>query len=127
METGNVPDLRLVITDRGVPMKERRRQARERRPSKPPPRVKLTSDRQKERPKDVSVHVLVPPDENEAFKKWRKACGFANVSSIGIQIGGIGGIAHDRRRDLAVLGPRAMVAGVMASLLNATVAGMLLG
>ncbi len=53
-------------------------------------------------------------------------CGFANFSSIGIQIGGISAIAPGRRADLAKLGLRAMVAGAMASLMTASIAGMLL-
>ena len=53
-------------------------------------------------------------------------CGFANFSSIAIQIGGIGGIAPTRRRDLAKLGLKAMIAGTVACLLTATVAGLLL-
>jgi len=52
--------------------------------------------------------------------------GFANFSSIGIQIGGIGGLAPGRRSDLARLGLRAMVAGNLAAFLSATLAGMLL-
>jgi len=52
-------------------------------------------------------------------------CGFANFSSIAIQIGGIGGIAPDRRQDLAKLGLRAMIGGTIAALLTATVAGFL--
>ncbi len=53
-------------------------------------------------------------------------CGFANISSIGIQIGGIGGIAPDRRHDLATIAPRALVAGALASFMTATIAGMLI-
>ncbi len=53
-------------------------------------------------------------------------CGFANISSIGIQIGGIGGIAHDRRHDLARIAPRALIAGALASFMTATIAGMLI-
>lgn len=52
-------------------------------------------------------------------------CGFANFGSIGIQIGGISGIAPERRSDLAKLGLRAMIAGTIACLLTATVAGLL--
>jgi CNT family concentrative nucleoside transporter len=52
-------------------------------------------------------------------------CGFANFSSIAIQIGGIGGIAPSRRSDLARLGLRAMVAGTLAAFMTATIAGML--
>jgi nucleoside transporter len=54
-------------------------------------------------------------------------CGFANFSSIAIQIGGIGGIAPNRSKDLAKLGLRAMVAGVLASSQTAAVAGVMYG
>ncbi len=53
-------------------------------------------------------------------------CGFANFSSIGIQLGGIGGLAPDRRGDLARLGLRAMIGGTLASFINACIAGILL-
>jgi len=53
-------------------------------------------------------------------------CGFANFSSIGIQIGGIGALAPDRRHDLARLGLRAMFAGTLANFMTATIAGFLL-
>lgn len=52
-------------------------------------------------------------------------CGFANLSSIGIQIGGIGSLAPERRGDLVQLGPRAMLAGAMASWMTGCIAGML--
>jgi CNT family concentrative nucleoside transporter len=52
-------------------------------------------------------------------------CGFANLSSIGIQIGGIGALAPNRRGDLARLGVRAMLAGTMANLMSASIAGVL--
>jgi CNT family concentrative nucleoside transporter len=53
-------------------------------------------------------------------------CGFANFSSIAIQIGGIGSLAPNRRGDLAKLGLRSMVGGLLASYLTATIAGILL-
>jgi concentrative nucleoside transporter, CNT family len=53
-------------------------------------------------------------------------CGFANFGSIAIQIGGIGGIAPERRGDLAKLGVRAMIGGTLAAMMTATVAGVLL-
>jgi CNT family concentrative nucleoside transporter len=53
-------------------------------------------------------------------------CGFANFSSIGIQIGGIGALAPNRRHDLARLGLRAMFAGTLANFVTATIAGFLL-
>jgi len=52
--------------------------------------------------------------------------GFANFSSVGIQLGGIGALAPSRRHDLARLGMRALFVGFTASLLNAAVAGILL-
>jgi concentrative nucleoside transporter, CNT family len=52
-------------------------------------------------------------------------CGFANFSSIGIQIGGIGALAPERRGDLARLGIRAMMAGTMANLMSASIVGLL--
>jgi len=51
-------------------------------------------------------------------------CGFANFSSIGIQIGGIGALAPERRNDLAKFGVRAMLAGTMANLLSASIVGI---
>ena len=53
-------------------------------------------------------------------------CGFANVGSIGIQLGGIGALAPNRRQDLARLGVRAMFAGTLANFMTATIAGFLL-
>lgn len=53
-------------------------------------------------------------------------CGFANISSIGIQIGGLGALAPNRRGDLARLGFRAMIAGTMANLMSAAIVGMFL-
>ena len=53
-------------------------------------------------------------------------CGFANIGSIGIQIGGIGGIAPDRRGDLAKLAVRAMIGGTIACFMTASIAGMLI-
>jgi concentrative nucleoside transporter, CNT family len=52
--------------------------------------------------------------------------GFANIASIGIQLGGIGGMAPSRRGDLARLGARALLAGFLATLVNACLASMLL-
>ena len=53
-------------------------------------------------------------------------CGFANFTSIAIQVGGIGSLAPERRGDMAQLGFRAMIGGLLASYLTATVAGILL-
>jgi CNT family concentrative nucleoside transporter len=52
-------------------------------------------------------------------------CGFANFSSVGMQIGGIGALAPERRADLAKLGLKALLGGTLASYLSATIAGML--
>lgn len=54
-------------------------------------------------------------------------CGFANLSSIAIQVGGIGELAPQRRADLARLGVRALICGTLASYLSATFAGILIG
>jgi len=54
-------------------------------------------------------------------------CGFANLSSIAIQIGGISGIAPERRGDLARIGLKAMIAGALASWMTACIAGTLIG
>ena len=53
-------------------------------------------------------------------------CGFANFSSIAIQVGGIGSLAPERRSDMARLGLRAMIGGLLASYLTATIAGILI-
>jgi CNT family concentrative nucleoside transporter len=53
-------------------------------------------------------------------------CGFANLSSIAIQIGGIGALAPNRKSDIARLGLRAVAAGSMANFMSACIAGMFL-
>ncbi len=53
-------------------------------------------------------------------------CGFANFGSVGIQIGGIGGIAPERRAELAMIGIRAMIGGTLAMMMTACVAGILI-
>jgi CNT family concentrative nucleoside transporter len=53
-------------------------------------------------------------------------CGFANFGSIGIQIGGLSALAPNRRKDLASLGLKAMIAGTMANLMSACIVGILL-
>jgi len=53
-------------------------------------------------------------------------CGFANFSSIGIQLGGIGGMAPERRGDLARLGVRAMIGGTLAAFITASIASLML-
>lgn len=54
-------------------------------------------------------------------------CGFANISSIAILIGGIGGMAPKRKHEVAKLGLKTVVAGTLANLLSATIAGLLIG
>ncbi|WP_096439502.1 NupC/NupG family nucleoside CNT transporter [Alteribacter populi] len=53
-------------------------------------------------------------------------CGFANLSSLGILLGGLGKLAPERRKDIARMGIRAITAGMLASLLSASIAGMLI-
>lgn len=54
-------------------------------------------------------------------------CGFANFASIGIQIGGIGSLAPGQRKTLSEFGMRALLGGTIASLVSATIAGMIIG
>ena len=54
-------------------------------------------------------------------------CGFANFASIGIQIGGIGALAPNKRVTLSKYGMPALIAGTLASLMSATIIGMILG
>jgi CNT family concentrative nucleoside transporter len=65
-------------------------------------------------------------DERSFVLATYALCGFANFSSIAIQIGGIGGLAPGRRTDLAQLGLRAMIGGVLACYLTASIVGMLI-
>jgi CNT family concentrative nucleoside transporter len=78
--------------------------------------------------KDAVGNVLRPAEMGErSFKLAAYALtGFANFASIGIQIGGIGALAPNRRHDLARLGGKALFAGFLATLINAAVAGLLL-
>ena len=52
-------------------------------------------------------------------------CGFANFSSLGILLGGLGGMAPSRRPDIAQLGMRAIAAGVLANMMSGTIAGLM--
>jgi CNT family concentrative nucleoside transporter len=54
-------------------------------------------------------------------------CGFANFASIGIQIGGIGSLAPGQRKVLSEFGIKALIGGTIASLMSATIAGMIIG
>ena len=64
--------------------------------------------------------------ERSAIISSYALCGFANFASIGIQLGGIGGIAPERRKDISKLGVKTMFGGALASLLTATIAGILI-
>lgn len=76
---------------------------------------------------DTLTHKLATPLSDKGLIIASFAiCGFANFSSVGMQIGGIGALAPERRADLAKLGMRALVSGTLASYLSATIAGMLI-
>jgi CNT family concentrative nucleoside transporter len=78
---------------------------------------------------NLSAHVAAHPGSLEPRSlviATYALCGFANFASIAIQIGGIGSLAPERRGDLARLGLRAMVGGLLASYLTATVVGVLI-
>lgn len=66
-------------------------------------------------------------DQKSIIMTTYMLCGFANFASIGIQIGGIGALAPGKRVMLSQLGMRALLAGTLASLLSATIVGMMLG
>ncbi len=82
----------------------------------------------------MTPHINAPeglqPDTAVVLSEKTKAiitfalCGFANFSSIAILIGGIGGMAPNRRGDVARLGLKAVVAGTLANLMSATIAGL---
>jgi CNT family concentrative nucleoside transporter len=76
---------------------------------------------------DTMTHHLAKPLSDKGLIIASFAiCGFANFSSVGMQIGGIGALAPERRADLAKLGIRALISGTLASYLSATIAGMLI-
>lgn len=75
---------------------------------------------------DTLTHRLAAPlSEKGTMIASFAICGFANFSSVGMQIGGIGALVPERRNDLAKLGIRALIAGTLASYLSACIAGML--
>ena len=76
--------------------------------------------------KDTSNAVHLAYDKSVLMATYM-LCGFANFASIGIQLGGIGTIAPSQRKNLSELGFKALIAGSIASLLSATIAGMILG
>ena len=67
-----------------------------------------------------------PVSDKTAILASYALCGFANFASIGIQLGGIGSIAPERKKDLAKLVTKAMFGGALASWLTATIAGILI-
>jgi len=76
---------------------------------------------------DTLTHKLAAPLSQKGLVIVSFAiCGFANFSSVGMQIGGIGALVPERRADLAKLGIRALISGTLASYLSATIAGMLI-
>lgn len=74
----------------------------------------------------MTHHLAKPLSEKGLIIASFAICGFANFSSVGMQIGGIGALAPERRTDLAKLGVRALISGTLASYLSATIAGMLI-
>jgi CNT family concentrative nucleoside transporter len=75
----------------------------------------------------TTIYRDVFPEKSRGLKLATYALtGFANFSSIGIQIGAIGAMAPTRRQDLARLGFRALLTGFLVTLINASIAGMLL-
>jgi CNT family concentrative nucleoside transporter len=75
---------------------------------------------------DMSKHINQMLPQSQLIATYA-LCGFANFSSIAIQIGGIGGIAPTRRHDLARFGLRAVLGGSLATFMTATIAGVLSG
>jgi CNT family concentrative nucleoside transporter len=73
---------------------------------------------------DLSSHLPTLLPQSQLIATYA-LCGFANFSSIAIQIGGIGGLAPSRRADLARFGMRALLGGTLATLMTATIAGVL--
>ncbi|MEJ6518454.1 NupC/NupG family nucleoside CNT transporter [Shewanella bicestrii] len=82
--------------------------------------------------KDIADGGMIVADTGVAMTDRTKAiisfalCGFANLSSIAILLGGLGAMAPNRRHDLAKLGIRAVIAGSLANLMSATIAGLFL-
>jgi CNT family concentrative nucleoside transporter len=73
---------------------------------------------------DMSKNLSLMTKESQLIATYA-LCGFANFSSIAIQIGGIGGLAPNRRADLARFGLRAVLGGSLATFMTATIAGVL--
>jgi CNT family concentrative nucleoside transporter len=75
---------------------------------------------------DLSQHLPELAEHSRVVATYA-LCGFANFASIAIQIGGIGGLAPSRRGDVARLGLRAVLGGSLATLMTATIAGVVSG
>ncbi len=73
------------------------------------------------------VNALSLTYEKSVIMATYMLCGFANFASIGIQIGGIGSLAPGQRKTLSEFGMKALIGGTLASLLSATIAGMIIG
>jgi CNT family concentrative nucleoside transporter len=76
--------------------------------------------------KDVTNKIHLQYDKSIIMATYM-LCGFANFASIGIQIGGIGSLAPGQRKNLSKFGLLAVIGGTLASLLSATIAGMIIG
>ncbi len=76
---------------------------------------------------NLTTHAVNIVSEKGLFIVSIAICGFANFSSVGMLIGGIGELAPTRRKDLAELGLKALLAGTLASYLSASIAGILIG
>lgn len=74
-----------------------------------------------------TANVLSLNFEKSVIMATYMLCGFANFASIGIQIGGIGSLAPEQRKTLSEFGMRALIGGTLASLMSATIAGMIIG
>lgn len=75
---------------------------------------------------NMTHHGIKPVTDKGLLIASIAICGFANFSSVGMQIGGIGALVPERRADLAKLGMKALICGTLASYLSATIAGILL-
>ena len=73
---------------------------------------------------DAPIHLMY---QKSVIMSTYLLCGFANFASIGIQIGGIGSLAPGQRKTLSEFGLKAVLGGTLASLMSATIAGMILG
>lgn len=76
--------------------------------------------------KDATTGLTLTYDKSILMATYM-LCGFANFASIGIQVGGIGSLAPGQRKTLSAFGIKALIGGTLASLLSATMAGMLVG